>query len=104
MVSQVVVNAAEFVVGLGVVILQFGGSFEVTDGLPHLPHLDETLGPQLSRGRIPYTRLSGESQSNTQVSSQDNTDRAVLVAVRSYSEEWPYSAPKGNTSDGTIRR
>lgn len=60
MVSQVVVDGAELVEGLRVVVLQLGRGLQVADGLPHLSHLDETLGSHLARRHIPDADLWAE--------------------------------------------
>lgn len=57
MVSKTIVDGAEFVESLGIVTLQFGCSFKVTDGLPHLSHLNKTLSSHFTRGHIPNASL-----------------------------------------------
>lgn len=64
MVSEVIVDGAELVESLGVVVLQLGQSFEVADGLPHLSHLNEALCSHLTRGHIPNAGL-GNGQMQT---------------------------------------
>lgn len=57
MISQVVIDGTELVESLCVVILQFGCSFEVTDGFAHFTKLNEALSSELSGVNIPHTRL-----------------------------------------------
>lgn len=59
MVAQLVVDGTELVEGLGVVVLQLGGGFQVVYGFSHLPHLDHAFCPQLPGGHVPHTRLGG---------------------------------------------
>ena len=61
MVSQVIIDGAQLVEGLSVVVPQLGGCFEVTDGFAHLPQLNEALGTHFPGVNIPRTRLK-ESQ------------------------------------------
>lgn len=58
MVSQLVVDGAELVKGLRVVILQLGRRLEVADGFSHLAHPDQTVGPHLARLHVPGAGLT----------------------------------------------
>lgn len=58
MVSQLVVDGAELVEGLRVVILQLGRRLEVADGFSHLAHPDQTVGPHLARLHVPGAALT----------------------------------------------
>lgn len=57
MVSQAVVDGAQFVEGLRVVVPQFGRGLQVADGLAHLPQLDEALRSQLPSVDVPHACL-----------------------------------------------
>lgn len=57
-VTQVVVDGAEPVEGLGVVTPQLGRGFQVSDGFYHLTHLNEAFSSQISGVHIPGTCLT----------------------------------------------
>lgn len=57
-VSQLIVDGAELVKGLRVVVLQLGRSLEVAYGFTQLAHPDQTLGPHLARLHVPDARLT----------------------------------------------
>lgn len=57
-VSQLVVDGAELVKGLRVVVLQLGRGLEVADGFAQLASPDQTLGPHLSRLHVPDAGLT----------------------------------------------
>lgn len=57
-VSQLVVDGAELVEGLRVVVLQLGRSLEVADGFAQFARLDQTLGSHLARLHIPDAGLT----------------------------------------------
>lgn len=58
MVSQLVVDGAELVEGLRVVVLQLGRGLEVADGFAQLANPDKTIGPHLARLHVPDARLA----------------------------------------------
>lgn len=62
MISQVIIDGAELVESLGVVVLQFGRCFKITDGFAHLAQLYEALSSELSGVNIPRTRLRKEER------------------------------------------
>lgn len=62
MVSQVVVDGAEPVEGLGVVAPQLGRGLQVSDGFRHFTHLDEAFSSHVSGVHVPGTCLTGHDQ------------------------------------------
>lgn len=65
MVSQLVVDGAELVEGLRVVVLQLGRGLEVADGFAQLAHPDQTLGPHLARLHVPDAGLTPAHKQQT---------------------------------------